>query len=66
VVLLWGGYGTGLLCSLCARLIQREEIEYEILHDDYGGRMFRLHLVCRSIWQLECARDDYLKTYGAE
>lgn len=61
---MWGGYGTGQLCSLCGEPIQPEEIEYEIEHDDAAAvRALRFHVVCQSVWQLECARADYLKKH---
>jgi hypothetical protein len=50
---MWGGPGTGKLCSLCARPISREEIEYEVDAEmQQGVRNFRFHLVCQSAWQL--------------
>jgi hypothetical protein len=56
-ILLWGGYGSGQLCSLCGRPIQLKEIEYEIPPGEGEGHMLRFHLVCLSVWHLECARD---------
>jgi hypothetical protein len=57
---MWGGYGTGQLCALCDKQIQPNEVEYEIEHTGAAVQSFRFHIVCLSVWQLECARDDYL------
>jgi hypothetical protein len=57
-----GGPGSGEFCALCDKPIGRDEVEYEIAAEFSGGvRAYRFHLVCQSVWQLECARDDYLK-----
>jgi hypothetical protein len=58
---MWGGYGTGQLCALCDKPIQPNEVEYEIEHTGAAVQTFRFHIVCLSAWQLECARDDYLR-----
>ena len=58
-----GGPGSGQLCSLCDRPIERYQIEYEIEQRAATTRTFRFHTVCQSIWQLECARADYLSTH---
>jgi hypothetical protein len=59
---MWVGGGTGKLCALCDKIVQPHEIEYEV-QDDMGTSVqtYFFHLVCESVWQLECARDDYLK-----
>jgi hypothetical protein len=59
---IWGGPGVGQLCALCDKPILHEEIEYE-LEGHIGGaiRSFRFHVVCQSVWQLECARADHPK-----
>jgi hypothetical protein len=52
---MWGGFGTGQLCSLCDKPIERYQLEYEI---ELGGatvQTFRFHTLCHSIWQFECA-----------
>jgi hypothetical protein len=63
---IWGGYGSGNLCSLCDQPIERDQIEYEI--EDPGehaaSSTYRFHMVCQSIWQLECARDEYLRIHS--
>jgi hypothetical protein len=62
---MWGGPGTGQLCSICDKPIQPDELEYEI-EQSLGGTLqtFRFHVVCESVWQLECARDDYLRKHS--
>lgn len=59
---MWGGPGIGQPCALCGKPILREEVEYELEgHVDETLRSFRFHVVCQSVWQLECARADCLK-----
>ena len=58
---MWGAYGTGQLCALCDKPIQANEVEYGIEHTGAAVQTFRFHIVCLSAWQLECARDDYLR-----
>jgi len=58
---MWGGYGTGQLCSLCDKPIQAHDIEYEAEPTSAAAQTFRFHVVCQSMWQLECARPEYLK-----
>jgi hypothetical protein len=60
---MWGGPGIGQPCALCDKPILRGEVEYELEgHIDGTLRSFRFHVVCQSVWQLECARADYLKS----
>jgi hypothetical protein len=47
------GRGTGEPCSLCGRVIEPEQVEYEVT--EWGGMMFRFHLRCHAIWQLAVA-----------
>ncbi len=63
----WGGTGSGAPCSLCDKKIAFQDLEYEVEALVKGAvRIFRFHLVCESVWQLECARLDYLqKRQGA-
>ena len=56
-----GGPGSGQLCSLCDKPIERYQIEYEIEQRDAAVRTVRFHTSCQSVWQLECARDDSLR-----
>jgi hypothetical protein len=63
-LVMWGGHGVGKLCALCDRPIQPADVEYEVETLANGARTtFRFHVVCQSVWQLECARDDYLKKH---
>ena len=58
---MWGGHGGGEFCSLCDRPIGPDEVELEFDGQVDGiERTFRFHMVCQSVWQLECARDNYL------
>jgi len=60
---IWGGPGSGQPCALCDKPIRHEEVEYELeVHIDENARQLRFHLVCQSVWQLECARAQYLKS----
>jgi len=56
-----GGPGSGQICSLCDKPIERYQIEYEIEQRGASAQTFRFHTACQSIWQLECAGDDYLR-----
>ncbi len=60
---MWGGNGTGQqACSLCERIITRDEVEYEIEHEA-GDRVHlsRFHFLCHAAWQLECAREQTIR-----
>ena len=48
---MWGGDGTGRLCSLCREPVQPGQIEFEVEGD---GHSLIFHMVCQSVWQLEC------------
>ena len=56
----WGGPGSGELCSLCAKPIERFQIEFEIEERGPTAQVYRFHSACLSVWQLECARADPL------
>jgi hypothetical protein len=61
---IWAGHGSGTLCDLCDKPIRSDEVEYEV--EDKAGEAvetFRFHMVCQAVWQLECARDDYIKKH---
>jgi hypothetical protein len=62
---MWGGPGLGHHCDLCDKEIGSDEMELEVEGPINGGEVhtFRFHVVCQSVWQLECARDDYLKKH---
>ena len=56
---IWGGYGRGDVCSLCAQPIRSNEVEFEVPEDAAaGGLAFRFHITCHAAWQLECALDE--------
>ena len=57
---MWGGYGTGRSCSLCEKPIAEAEIEVEQVLD---GKLqtFQFHVLCQSLWQLECVREYHRK-----
>lgn len=48
---MWGGDGTERPCSLCGEPVQPGQIEFEVESD---GRSLIFHMVCQSVWQLEC------------
>lgn len=49
---MWGGDGTGRLCSLCGEPVQPDQIEFEV--ESGRGHSLIFHMVCQSVWQLEC------------
>jgi hypothetical protein len=57
---MWGGTGTGSPCSLCDKPIEEAEIEIE---QRVNGKVhtYHFHVLCESLWQLECVRDYHLK-----
>jgi hypothetical protein len=61
---MWVSPGTGKLCALCYRAIRPDDVEYEV-EDDLGGlaRIYLFHMLCESIWQLECAHADYFRKH---
>lgn len=61
---IWAGHGSGALCDLCDQPILSDEVEYEV-EDKVGEAVetFRFHMVCQAVWQLECARHDYIKKH---
>jgi len=55
---MWGGYGSGKVCVVCGKAIERAEVEIEV-EETVGGTpklVGWFHGVCQSIWQRECAR----------
>ena len=59
---MWGGYGQGEGCVLCDTMIKPSEVALEVEESIEGKvRVLWFHIVCESIWQLECARAEYLK-----
>ena len=65
---IWGGKGSGKPCSLCDLPIKADQVEYEVeLPDvDGGNASWLFHIVCQSIWQLECARRDHILKQAAK
>jgi hypothetical protein len=61
---MWGGKGAGRRCALCDKAIRREESELEV-EEHLNGKVetYRFHVLCQSLWQLECVRDDYVKKH---
>jgi hypothetical protein len=60
---MFGGKGSGKPCSLCGEPIPADQIEYEVQRPGTAGGPkgeLRFHIVCESIWLLECARRDHL------
>jgi hypothetical protein len=57
-----GGHGRGEGCVLCDTMIKPSEIALEV-EESVEGKIKALwfHIVCQSIWQLECACAEYLK-----
>jgi hypothetical protein len=47
------GYGSGNPCSVCGHGIATMQIEYDVM-DPRTRRYLMFHLVCHSLWQLEC------------
>lgn len=64
---MWCGYGSGQqTCVVCDKVIEPSDIEYEMEETVEGKtRQLWFHLVCQSIWQLECARVTHLKKSSA-
>ena len=51
---LWAGAGEGNFCSLCDRVIDSQQIEYELQFGANPGTVYRLHRICHQAWELEC------------
>ena len=51
---LWAGAGDGQLCSLCDRVIDSQQIEYELLFGSAPGTVYRFQRICHQAWELEC------------
>jgi hypothetical protein len=60
---MWCGNGSGQqICVICDKVIEPSDVEYE-MEETINGKIRQLwfHIVCQSIWQLECARAAHLK-----
>ena len=44
--------------------IRSEEIEYEVKHGEDAVTELRFHLACRSVWQLEVPREEFLRGHS--
>jgi hypothetical protein len=54
---IWAGPGSGEPCSLCDRVIDKAELEYELDNPAAtANSVVRLHLRCHAVLQLELAR----------
>src|SRR5438094_902742 len=61
---MWGGYGSGRLCVVCDGVLEPADVELEVEESSEGRvTLMWFHVVCQSIWQLECARAAYLKNH---
>ncbi len=64
---MWGGYGSGRQCVVCDSVIASAEVELEV-EETVEGRVTLMwfHVVCQSIWLLECARAAYLRNQRSD
>jgi hypothetical protein len=53
---LWAGAGDGQLCSLCDRVIDAQQIEYELQFTRTPQLVHRFHRICHQSWELECIK----------
>jgi hypothetical protein len=58
---MWGGPGTGEMCAVCDLPISAPDLEYELQYDRQnhlqpGLQIYRLHLRCFAVWELERTR----------
>lgn len=53
---LWAGTGDGQLCSLCDRVIDSQQIEYELQFAAGTEVVHRFHRICHQAWELECIK----------
>lgn len=54
---MWGGKSAGGYCALCDKSIEPDEMELEV-EQRIDGELapLRFHVVCHSLWRLECGR----------
>jgi hypothetical protein len=52
----WAGPGSGQVCCLCDRPIQKDHVEYEMETRPIttNMRIFRFHELCYRAWRAEC------------
>lgn len=48
------GYGSGERCRVCEQPVEPQHVAYEV-RDIRGGALLVFHIICHSVWQLECA-----------
>lgn len=64
---MWGGYGSGRPCVVCDSVIESTDVELEVEENIEGNvTLMRFHVVCQSIWQLECARAAYVREHSKD
>lgn len=51
----WAGPGSGARCDLCHRVIDEDQVEYEVELSEARNRIITLHLECYERWTI--ARD---------
>jgi len=57
---MWGGKGEGRLCALCDQPITSGHSELEVERIDGGSESLFFHVLCQSLWQVECVREETL------
>jgi len=59
---MWAGRGVGSRCTICDKLVERDEIEYELDftldHDDSSQPTPRVHRHCLTAWEFWCRYFD--------
>jgi hypothetical protein len=53
----WGGRGSGQLCSLCGQRIGFNDVEIELEGSD-GAAGVRFHSKCHLLWQEACSEGE--------
>jgi hypothetical protein len=48
----WAGRGTGAQCDLCHRIIDAEQVEYEVELAEPPNRIITMHLDCYERWSI--------------
>ncbi len=54
----WGGRGSGKICSLCGRPIGSDDVEIELDGIEREGGV-RFHSKCHLLWQEACKGPDH-------
>jgi hypothetical protein len=54
---MWGGPGSAIECSICGKVVERQELEFELQFvreaGDPAPQTCHLHIRCLEAWQLE-------------